>query len=146
MMHKTWNVRDQTEKDLRVEVERLYKEIEAGYKMLKKVSEINDAKKILDRIWIMKAWANDIQLELIRREYTKDEAQAANAEANRQKNVQCDGTQNKNNQPVAETHAGRHQTVKEKKMNHNYYGIYDSVAKCYCYIGENKSDETFALS
>lgn len=73
-MHKTWNVRDQTEKDLRVEVERLYKEIEAGYKMLKKVSEINDAKKILDRIWIMKAWANDIQLELIRREYTKDEA------------------------------------------------------------------------
>jgi hypothetical protein len=74
MMHKTWNVRDQTEKDLRVEVERLYKEIEAGYKMLKKVSEINDAKKILDRIWIMKAWANDIQLELIRREYTKDEA------------------------------------------------------------------------
>lgn len=29
-------------------------------------------------------------------------------------------------------------------MNHNYYGIYDSVAKCYCYIGENKSNETFA--
>lgn len=74
MMHKTWNVRDQTEKDLRAETERLYKEIEAGYKMLKKVSEINDAKKILDRIWIMKAWANDIQLELIRREYTENEA------------------------------------------------------------------------
>lgn len=29
-------------------------------------------------------------------------------------------------------------------MIHKYYGIYDSVAKCYCYIGENKSDETFA--
>lgn len=29
-------------------------------------------------------------------------------------------------------------------MIHNYYGIYDSVAKCYCYIGENKSNETFA--
>lgn len=74
MLHKTWNVRDQTEKDLRTEAERLYKEIEAGYKMLKKVSDINDAKKILERIWIMKAWANDIQLELIRREYTENEA------------------------------------------------------------------------
>lgn len=29
-------------------------------------------------------------------------------------------------------------------MIHKYYGIYDSVAKSYCYIGENKSDETFA--
>lgn len=29
-------------------------------------------------------------------------------------------------------------------MIHSYYGIYDRVAKCYCYIGENKSKETFA--
>lgn len=29
-------------------------------------------------------------------------------------------------------------------MIHEYYGIYDSVAKCYCYIGESKSNETFA--
>ena len=29
-------------------------------------------------------------------------------------------------------------------MIHQYYGIYDRVAKCYCYIGENKSDTTFA--
>lgn len=29
-------------------------------------------------------------------------------------------------------------------MVHEYYGIYDSVAKCYCYIGESKSNETFA--
>lgn len=67
MLHKTWNVRDQTEKDLRMEAEHLYKEIETGYKMLKKVYEINEAKKILDRIYIMKKWANDIQLELIKR-------------------------------------------------------------------------------
>lgn len=78
MLHKTWNVRDQTEKNLRIEADRLYKEIEAGYKMLKKVSNIEDAKKIIDRIWIMKSWANDIQLELIRREYT-NEAQTADA-------------------------------------------------------------------
>lgn len=74
MLHKTWNVRDQTEKSLRAEAERLYKEIETEFKMLKRVSEIDDAKKILDRIWLMKAWANDIQLELIRREYTENEA------------------------------------------------------------------------
>lgn len=29
-------------------------------------------------------------------------------------------------------------------MTHAYYGIYDSVAKCYCYIGESKNDKTFA--
>lgn len=72
MVHKTWNVRDQTEKDLRIEADKLYKEIEAGYKMTKKVSNLEDAKKIIDRIWIMKAWANDIQLELIRREYNNE--------------------------------------------------------------------------
>lgn len=77
-MHKTWNVRDQTEESLRLETERLYKQIEAGYKMIKKVSSLEDAKKLIDRIWVMKKWANDIQMELIRREYTS-EAQAADA-------------------------------------------------------------------
>jgi hypothetical protein len=81
MMHKTWNVRDQTEEGLRVEAERLYKQIEAGYKLIKKVSNAEDAKKLIDRIWIMKKWANDIELELLRREYTH-EAQTANAETN----------------------------------------------------------------
>lgn len=73
MLHKTWNVRDQTEKELRAEAERLYREIETAYKMLRKVSEVEDAKKIIDRIWVMKKWGNDIQLELIRREYTENE-------------------------------------------------------------------------
>lgn len=71
-MHKTWNVRDQTEEDLRLETERLYKKIEAGFKMIKKVSSSEDAKKLIDRIWIMKKWANDIELELIRREYNNE--------------------------------------------------------------------------
>nr|DAV84947.1 MAG TPA: hypothetical protein [Microviridae sp.] len=78
MMHKTWNVRDQTEENLRLEAERLYKQIEAGYKMVKKVSNSEDAKNMIDRIWIMKKWANDIELELLRREYTY-EAQTADA-------------------------------------------------------------------
>lgn len=78
MLRKTWNVRDQTEKELRLEADKLYRKIEAGYKMIKKVSDKEEAQKIIDRIWIMKSWANDIQLELIRREYT-NEAQAENA-------------------------------------------------------------------
>lgn len=78
MVNKTWNVRDQTEETLRLEAERLYKQIAAGYKMIKKLSELEDAKKTIERIWIMKKWANDIELELLRREY-KNEAQTANA-------------------------------------------------------------------
>lgn len=29
-------------------------------------------------------------------------------------------------------------------MVHNYYGIWDNVAKCYAWVGENKSNATFA--
>lgn len=72
MLHKTWNVRDQPEEELRLEVDKLYRKIEAEYKMIKKVSDKEEAKKIIDRIWIMKSWANDIQLELIRREYNNE--------------------------------------------------------------------------
>ena len=72
MLHKTWNVRDQTEKDLRLEADKLYREIEAEYKIIKKISDKEEAHKIIDRIWIMKKWANDIQLELIRREYNNE--------------------------------------------------------------------------
>lgn len=72
MLHKTWNVRDQNENDLRLEANKLYREIESGYKMIKKVSDIEEARKIIDRIWTMKKWANDIQLELIRREYSNE--------------------------------------------------------------------------
>ena len=78
-MHKTWNIRSQPEEDIRLEAERLYKQIEAGYKMIKKVSSLEEAEKIIDRIWVMKKWANDIELELFRREYTH-EAQTADAD------------------------------------------------------------------
>lgn len=81
MLNKTWNIRDQPEKALRLEAEKLYKQIETGYKMVKKVSKLEDAQKIIDRIWDMKKWANDIELELLRREYT-NEAQTADAGTN----------------------------------------------------------------
>lgn len=69
MMHKTWNVRDQTKEAIEELLERKYKEIDGNYKMLRKVSNIEDAKKLIDEIWQMKSFANAMQLELIRREY-----------------------------------------------------------------------------
>lgn len=69
MMDKTWNVRDQPEESLKRLLEKKYKEINAGYKMLRKISNIEDAKIIMDEIWQTKKIANDIELELIRREY-----------------------------------------------------------------------------
>lgn len=68
-MYKTWNVRDQTKETLEEILKRKYKEIDGNYKMLKKVSDINDAKKLLDETWQMKSFANEIELELIRRVY-----------------------------------------------------------------------------
>nr|DAT86664.1 MAG TPA: hypothetical protein [Microviridae sp.] len=69
MVNKTWNVRDQTKEALEELLERKYKEIDSNYKMLKKVSNIEDAKRLVNEIWRMKSFANAIQLELIRREY-----------------------------------------------------------------------------
>ena len=68
-MHKTWNVRDQTKEALEILLERKYKEIDGNYKMLKKVSNIEDAKRLVDEIWQMKSFVNTIELELIKREY-----------------------------------------------------------------------------
>ncbi len=66
---KPWNVRDQTKEALEELLKRKYKEIDDNYKMIKKVSAIKDAKKLVDEIWQMKSFANAIEMELIRREY-----------------------------------------------------------------------------
>lgn len=73
MIAKSWNVRDQTENELRFQEEKLYKNIEAKYRLIKKVSKIEDAKKIIDEIWKMKKWANDIELELMKRRINDEE-------------------------------------------------------------------------
>lgn len=67
---KSWNVRDQTKETLENLLERKYKEIDGEYKILRKVSSIEDAKKLLDEIWQMKNFADAIEMELIRREYS----------------------------------------------------------------------------
>lgn len=66
---RTWNARDQTREELNNLLTKKYKEIEGAYKMLRKVSNINDAKKIIDEIWQMKSFANSIEIELLRRDY-----------------------------------------------------------------------------
>lgn len=66
-LHKSWNVRDQTNEELRCILERKYKEINANYKLLRKIADIETAKKMLDEIWHLKSFANAIELELIRR-------------------------------------------------------------------------------
>lgn len=66
---KTWNARDQPREELNYLLTKKYKEIEGAYKMLQKISDINDAKKIIDEIWQMKSFANSIEIELLRRDY-----------------------------------------------------------------------------
>ena len=74
MMHKTWNVRDETKEALEELLARKYREIDGNYKMLRKVSNIEDAKRLVDEIWQMKNFTNAIELELMRREYTNGTA------------------------------------------------------------------------
>lgn len=69
MTHKTWNIRDQPEESLKRLLEKRYKEIDAEYKILRKLSDLEDAKIMLEEIWRTKSSANDIELELMRREY-----------------------------------------------------------------------------
>lgn len=66
-LNKSWNVRDQTEEELRNILEKKYKEINTNYKLLPKIADIETAKKMLDEIWHLKSFANAIELELIRR-------------------------------------------------------------------------------
>lgn len=67
MEKKTWNVRDQTDTMLAATLERTYKEIEATYKHVRAAATIEDAKFYIDMAFKKKAFANDIEMEQIRR-------------------------------------------------------------------------------
>ena len=69
MMNKAWNIRDQSKEALEELLVRKYKEIDGNYKMFKKVSNIEDAKKLVDEVWQIKSFINAIEMELTRREY-----------------------------------------------------------------------------
>ena len=66
-LHISWNIRDQTEEELRNILEKKYKEINEQYKLLRKIADIETAKKMLDEIWHLKNFIKTIELELIRR-------------------------------------------------------------------------------
>lgn len=68
-MMKSWNVRDQTKEALEELLKRKNKEMDGIYIMLKKISNIKEAKQMLEEIWYMKRFTNAIERELIRREY-----------------------------------------------------------------------------
>lgn len=67
MIAKPYNIRDQAERDLSELLEKKYKEIENDYKLLRKIKDVETAKKMVDEIWQCKSFANAIELELIRR-------------------------------------------------------------------------------
>lgn len=73
MVTKSWNVRDQNTESLERLLAKKYKEINGNYRMLKKVSDIEDAKMLIDEIWRMKKWADDIELELMKRRANDEE-------------------------------------------------------------------------
>ena len=64
---KTWNVRDQTDTTLATTLARTYKEIEATYRHVKAAATIEDAKFYINMAFRKKAFANDIEMEQIRR-------------------------------------------------------------------------------
>lgn len=68
-MYKAWNVRDQPKESLERQLAKKYKEIDSNYRMLRKISNIEDAKMLIDEIWQMKSFVNTIELELMRREF-----------------------------------------------------------------------------
>lgn len=70
---KTWNVRDQTDTTLAVTLARTYKEIEATYKHVRAAATIEDAKFYIDMAFRKKAFANDIEIEQIRRRVNNGE-------------------------------------------------------------------------
>lgn len=68
---KCWNVRDQTDETLRTTLARTYKEIKNAYKQSQQAATIEDAKFYIDMVFRKKAFANDIEMEQIRREINR---------------------------------------------------------------------------
>lgn len=65
---KTWNIRDQTDENLMQELTKTYKAIDAAYKMARQATKIEDAKYYIDIAFKKKAFARNIEVEILRRE------------------------------------------------------------------------------
>lgn len=68
METKPWNVRDQTDENLTRELTKTYKAIDAAHKMVRQATNIEDAKYYIDIAFRKKALANNIEMEILRRE------------------------------------------------------------------------------
>ena len=68
MEKKTWNVRDQTDENLMKELSKTYKAIDAAYKMARQAAKIEDAKYYIELAFRKKAFANNIEVEILRRD------------------------------------------------------------------------------
>ena len=66
-----WDVRGQTDEKLRTTLARTYKEIQNAYKLSRQATTIEDAKFYIDMAFRKKAFANDIEMEQIRREINR---------------------------------------------------------------------------
>lgn len=67
MTAKTWNVRDQTTEELRKSVEAEYKLIVKYNRWITRAATIEEAKALIDEKYMHKRKANNIELELMRR-------------------------------------------------------------------------------
>lgn len=68
MENKPWNVRDQTDESLMQELTKTYKAIDAAYKMVRQATNIEDAKYYIDIAFRKKAYASNIEVEILRRD------------------------------------------------------------------------------
>lgn len=71
MEKKLWNVRDQTDENLMRELTKIYKSIDAAYKMLRNAATIEDAKYYVDLAFREKAAASNIEVEILRRDINR---------------------------------------------------------------------------
>lgn len=57
-----------TEEQLEERREKIYKQISRSYTLLRKLSQLEDAKKMVESIWRLKKEALEIELEMLKRE------------------------------------------------------------------------------
>lgn len=67
MTAKTWNVRDQTTETLKKEAEKCYTMIVKYNRWITRAASAEEAKSLINEKFAYKAKANDIELELMRR-------------------------------------------------------------------------------
>nr|DAH76529.1 MAG TPA: hypothetical protein [Microviridae sp.] len=70
---KCWNVRDQTTEALESLLKRKYEEIKTDAKAATMAATIEEAKFYIEAKFRAKDFANDIEMELIRRKYNGEE-------------------------------------------------------------------------